>query len=358
MKILLLGEKSGLHKNLKEGLVELGHEVILAAARDGTKNIPVDINLERDLPGVIGALQSRWRLITAFPSFRNYDVVQLMSPFLFKYRFFPAEKFYKAIKAKNKKVFLLAAGSDAYFWRYGRKALAYGPFEDTLKYDLNLESHSYESDSALEFNSSVASLTDGVIPIMYEYEVSYRDHAKLMGTIPIPINTSLVKYIPNLAKSKLVVFHGLTRYGFKGTRLVEEAFAILQKKYPEEITLIMKGGLPLHEYLELMKTVNVVIDQIYSYSCGVNGVYALAMGKIVIGGAEPESLKSIGVDKSPVINVEPSVDSIVSAVERVLINKRNLEEHGYRSRIFAEEVHGHIKVAERYLSAWSGRLYT
>lgn len=355
MRILLLGEYSGLHKNLKEGLEELGHEAILAATRDGKKQIPVDINLDRDLPGAIGALQSRWRLFSALSSFRNFNVVQLMNPFLFKYRFFPVERFYKAIKAKNEKFYLLAAGSDAYYWRYGRKALAYGPFEDTLKYDLNLDHHYYESESALNFNSSVAALTDGVIPIMYEYEVSYSGHKKLMDTIPIPINTNLVQYKPNFAKSKLVIFHGLTRYGFKGTRLVEEAFEILEKKYPQDLTLIIEGGLPLHEYLELMKTVNVVVDQVYSYSCGVNGVYALALGKIVIGGAEPKSLKSIGVDESPVINVKPSVDSIVSAVERVLANKRNLEEHGYRSRIFAEEVHGHIKVAEKYVNAWTGQ---
>jgi hypothetical protein len=28
MKILLLGEFSGLHNNLKDGLIELGHEVV------------------------------------------------------------------------------------------------------------------------------------------------------------------------------------------------------------------------------------------------------------------------------------------------------------------------------------------
>ena len=35
MKILLLGEYSGLHLNLRDGLRELGHDVVLASAGDG-----------------------------------------------------------------------------------------------------------------------------------------------------------------------------------------------------------------------------------------------------------------------------------------------------------------------------------
>ena len=43
MNILLLGEYSRLHNSLKEGLVSLGHNVILAAGKDRFKNFPNDI---------------------------------------------------------------------------------------------------------------------------------------------------------------------------------------------------------------------------------------------------------------------------------------------------------------------------
>ena len=45
MKILLLGEYSAIHKNLREGLISLGHEVNLASNGDGWKNIPRDIDI-------------------------------------------------------------------------------------------------------------------------------------------------------------------------------------------------------------------------------------------------------------------------------------------------------------------------
>lgn len=42
MRILLVGEYSRLHNSLKEGLRELGHQVIIIGNGDGFKNYPVD----------------------------------------------------------------------------------------------------------------------------------------------------------------------------------------------------------------------------------------------------------------------------------------------------------------------------
>jgi hypothetical protein len=103
----------------------------------------------------------------------------------------------------------------------------------------------------------------------------------------------------------------------------------------------------------MMQRMNVVIDQMYSHSLGVNGVYALAMGKVVMGGAEPESLISLGVESSPVINLEPSAQSIIHQVESLLERKQEIQQIGYESRQFAEGVHGHTKVAQQYIETWS-----
>ena len=45
MKILLVGEFSRLHNSLKEGLLALGHEVVLVNNGDGFKNFPADISI-------------------------------------------------------------------------------------------------------------------------------------------------------------------------------------------------------------------------------------------------------------------------------------------------------------------------
>jgi len=45
MNILLIGEYSRLHNSLKEGLQELGHNVVILGFKDGFKDFPVDFPL-------------------------------------------------------------------------------------------------------------------------------------------------------------------------------------------------------------------------------------------------------------------------------------------------------------------------
>lgn len=353
MKILLLGEFSALHKNLKEGLQELGHEAVVAAHGDGFKNIPADIRFDSDLSSFFGKIVGKIKPLYALNKLSNYDVVQLINPFVFKQRLFPVKFFYRWIKTSNDKFFLLGAGDDAFFWKYGRNKLKYGPFDGFLEYDHGCQDFYMDKAEAFAFNEWVVDLTQGVIPIMYEYEASYMDHPKRLPTIPIPMNINRIKYNENKIGKKLTVFHGLNRYGFKGTRHVEEAFEYLSKKYPNDLELIIDGKMPLSEYLDVLARTNIVIDQMYSHSLGVNGVYALAIGKVVLGGAEPESLNSLGIEASPVINLNPNTQSIIEEVEKLLENRNQIPELGYESRKFAEQVHGHIKVAQQYIDTWS-----
>jgi hypothetical protein len=352
MRVLLLGEYSSLHNNLKDGLLELGHDVTIAAHADGWKQIARDLDFDSTLPSILGKLHRRVKPFQVLPRLRGFDVVQLVNPFIFYKNWFPSLSYIQAIINANEKSFMLACGDDAYFWRYGRMRLRYGPFDDFLKYDLRAERYYMEDEASLRFNREAVARMRGIIPIMYEYEVSYAEAANRLNTIAIPVNVNKIKYSENRPSEKLVVFHGLNRYGAKGTRHVEEAFDILSKKYPNDLELIIDGKMPLDRYLELMRKTNVVIDQTNSYSVGVNGVFALAMGKVVLGGAEPESLASFGLTSSPVLNIEPNAVSIVTQIEGLLEKKSEIPRIGFESRKYAEEVHSHIKVANTYLDTW------
>lgn len=354
MKILLLGEFSALHKNLKEGLLELGHEAVVAAFGDGYKKVPVDISFDSKFNGVLGKIDSRLQPLLKLRLLKGYDVIQLVNPFIFHIPYFPRDYMLNKVINSNEKFFLSAAGTDSYFWQYGRRALKYGPFDDFLKYDLKQTSHYMDSDESFAFNKKLVNLSNGVIPIVYEYEICYEsEREKRLNTIPIPMNIEKIDYQENITRNKITIFHGLSRYGFKGTRHVEEAFAILARKYPNDLELIIEGNMPLDKYLNVLRRTNVVIDQMYSHSLGLNGIYAMAMGKVVMGGAEPESLNSLGVTSSPVINLSPNAESIVDSVEKLLANKKSIESIGFESRQFVEKVHAHTKVAQMYIDTWS-----
>ena len=353
MRILLLGEFSALHKNLKEGLVELGHDVDVASSGDGWKKIESDIDLSikgNIFNKIIKKISQREYIINLV---KEYDIVQIINPFIFYIHNFPNKYFFQKLIKNSKKIYMLGAGDDSYFWRYGRSNLKYGPFDDFLKYDCNGKSKYFmETNRAFAINEYIANNVNGIVPIMFEYETSYSEHKNLLKTIPIPINIEKIKYEDNIVSDKLVIFHGLNRYGFKGTRHVEEAFKLLNRKYPDKLELIIDGNMPLNKYLEVMKKTNIIIDQTNSYSLGVNGIYAMAMGKVVLGGAEPESLKSLGVEFSPIINIEPNAQSIVSAIETLMENKEKIKEIGLESRKFVEEVHGYKTIAKKYLKVW------
>lgn len=353
MKILLLGEFSALHKNLKEGLIELGHNVTIASSGDGFKAIEADIDLSikgNIFNKIIKKISQREYILNLV---KEYDIVQLMNPFIFYIHKFPNKYFFQRLVRNSKKIYMLGAGDDSYFWKYGREKLKYGPFDDFLKYDCNGKKiYFMESRKAFQINKFMADNCNGIVPIMYEYEVSYSEHGNLLKTIPIPMNIEKINYQENIIHDKLVIFHGLNRYGFKGTRHVEEAFDILKEKYSDELELIIDGNMPLDKYLEVMKKTNIIIDQTNSYSLGVNGIYAMAMGKVVLGGAEPESLKSLGVEYSPVINIKPNAQSIVDAVKKLMENKEKIKEIGLESRKFVEEIHGYKTIAKKYLKVW------
>lgn len=352
MNILLLGEYSGLHKNLKEGLIELGHNAVIASTGDSWKKIENDISLRYESKFI-----SRDILKYVFPFHKskhliNNDVIQFVEPFVLHQSTFPNKLYLDYILKNNEKSFLSASGSDSYFWRKSRNILKYGPFNDNIKYDLKGKPHWNDKDKMYKYNTYLAEKVSGIIPIMYEYEVAYKDFKNIKNTIPIPINIDKIKYEENRVSNKLVIFHGLSRYGFKGTRYVEEAFEILSKKYPNDLELIIDGKMPLHEYLNVMKKANVIIDQVSSYSMGLNALFALSQGKVVLGGAEPESFESLNYDSCPTINVKPSTQSIVENIERLLENRKNISNLGFEGRQFVEKHHNYIDVAQQYIDTW------
>ncbi len=73
----------------------------------------------------------------------------------------------------------------------------------------------------------------------------------------------------------------------------------------------------------------------------------------MLGGAEPEAQKSLGVNTSPVINIKPSSESIVNEIEKLLKNKNKIKELGYLSRKYVENVHSHIGVSKKFLDTWA-----
>jgi hypothetical protein len=353
MKILLFGELSGLHKNLQVGLLAAGHQVDLVSSGDGFKAIFGDVSPPKlRSTSAIDKLRLRLEYFQFVRKISGYDIVQMVNVDMLFQDWFPYKRALQHLRDNNNKVFLLAAGSDAFYWQKARHKLRYGPFDDVLRFDKKSKKIKHQSKRSLLFNKYIAESVNGIIPIAYEYRLAYQSCENLRATIPLPIDLHSIKFKPNNLNGRIALFHGLNRYGFKGTRHVEQAFKQLNTSYGEIFSCDISGRLPLTQYLNRLQAANIVIDQLNSYSYGMNALYAAAMGKIVLSGAEPECLKEFGVDTCPIINVLPEANDLVKKILALHDDHRNIASISSASREYVEKIHCCHKVASAYIMEW------
>lgn len=353
-KVLLLGEFSGFYANLASGLRAIGHDVTIAAGYDGYKNIRPDIPLETSNSNR-SLTASRYIMpFVKLPQLKNFDIVQVVHPFTPNLRYFPNYSYLNYLKKMNGKLFLSAAGSDPVYWQIARKNLPYGPFDDYLKYDIKKEVHKFQTSAYLDMNTKIVSLFDGIIPIMYDYYAGYRSFETCGSVIPLPVDTKKMTYDPpDFSRQPLRVFHGLTRYGFKGTKYVADAFEQLSQKYPRDIVCSIEGKLPLGEYLKLMAKQHVVVDQVNSHSMGMNALFSLASGKVTLSGSEPVADDLLYGMSSPALNILPNVKQIMSQLTSLLDIRNELSDLSAKGHDFICQHHCSIKVAQQYLNEWT-----
>lgn len=352
MKILLLGEFSGLHLNLRDGLREHGHEVNVASMGDSWKKIPADIPLTTGGGRLVDKIQRAIMPITSIRNLVGYDVIQFMNPQIVHQKFHYNKLFIDYLIKNNGKSFFLAAGCDT-IYHDGIKKLNYSPCNGCKSLDLKTDKCQMEPFK--DMSDDLFSKADGIIPTSYEYHVTHSVLPNCTDYVPFPINLSSITYRENLVSDKLSFFHGLStnREGFKGTNFIRESFHLMNKKHYEKATFLIKGGMPLKEYMKLIDEMHVVLDQTNCYAIGMNALFSMALGKAVIGGSEKVSNKfQYSVDESPVINTLPEVASISNSIEFCLDNIKEIPEWGFNSREFVRKYHDHYLIAEKFVDIY------
>ncbi|WP_272694364.1 hypothetical protein [Providencia sp. PROV036] len=352
MKILLLGEFSGFHAALQDGLKFLGHDVTLISSGDGWKKLQSDILLGQGYSdSLYGKIKRNLEPYIKLKNFVGYDIVQLVNVKPLNCSLLANYFLIKLLKKYNNKIVLSASGTDAYFWRNNLSNYKYPIHADILKYDN--PNIMWQTRKAFSINKKIVNIVDKIIPIMYEYQNAYKDINKISDVIPLPINLQKIPYTPNEIKGKLMFFHGINRPGIKGTKYITQAFDIAHHRYKNVANFVIANRMPYEEYSRVISSTNVIADQCMSYSCGMNALQAMASGKIVMGGAEKEGLEIMKIDNSPVFNITPDPEQILNEIDAIINDKNNITELGYLSRKYIEQHHDCIKIANIYLQEWN-----
>ncbi|MBE6254713.1 MAG: glycosyltransferase family 4 protein [Prevotella sp.] len=362
MKILLVGEYSNVHWTLAEGLRALGHEVTVVSDGDGWKNYPRDINLKRgNLSSRLSTVNYLRKLACVLPRLRGFDIVQLINPVFLDLRAERIWPFYRYLRRHNGKVFLGAFGIDHYWVKVGMdcKTFRYSdfnfgsqlrdyPFMRTMVAD-------WLHGSKGDLNRRIAEDCDGIITGLYEYDVCYRpffpDKAHY---IPFPINRSSVTHAHtlNLQPSTLNFFIGIqrSRSAYKGTDIMLSALQQLKSDYPDKLNIMTAEDVPFVQYQEMMNDSHALLDQLYSYTPGMNGLLAMAKGLILIGGGEREHYELLGEQElHPIINVQPTEEDVYQQIAtRLLSGNEDIHQLQLDSIEYIRRHHDHLNVARKY----------
>ncbi|MBT8279632.1 MAG: glycosyltransferase [Bacteroidia bacterium] len=378
MRILLIGEYSGLHNTLKAGLTELGHEVLLVGTGDGFKKYPVDLDhdakvfsstflhplvkLVHKITGVnlIQSERAR-RFKKLIPQLSNFDIVQLINEQSIKVTPKKEIEFIKQLKTQNKSLFLLSCGTDYSSVKYAHdNKLRYSiltPFQsdETLKANYKFIIK-YISKPFKQLHDFLFETIDGVIASDLDYHLPLVGNKKYLGLIPNPINSFELAYNAAKIDGKIIIFHGVnsTNYVKKGNRFFEEAIDLISQKYSEKIEIINTKDLPFKDYIKAYNTCHILLDQVYSYDQGYNALEAMAKGKVVFTGAEKEWLEYYNLEENSVaINALPDTRSIFKMLEWLILNPKKIIEISANARQFILDHHDYLTVSESYLEKWN-----
>lgn len=373
MRVLIIGEFSSFAKNLSNGLRDLGHECFVFSWGDGFKNIkqeeqyscqisPVCFHKEDGLFSAI--IVMLWNF-TKFLKLKSYvrkmskkekwDSVLVVNPGFIQapYHFWQplfTESMIKSLVRNENNIYLSACGGDfPYFeyWSHHRWKNADIVNEHKAKFLSKLSMRHFEN---------CTRYIKKVIPVMYGYAEAWRKSNYTRGitvikTIPLPVECS--EYVVNnIVGRKVVVFHGIIRPIDKGSSYIVEAMRRLQENYPEDVECKTDGGMPLGEYLEVLSRTNILVDQALADYTGMNGLYGLAMGKVVFSGNEPETKAEFGENNIPIINITPDADQIYNELVKFIGNKEKISAISKESRKYVERVHDAKVVARQYVEVF------
>ena len=360
MKILLIGEYSNVHATLAAGLRELGHQVTVVSNGDFWKDYPRDIDVSRH-PGKLGGLRLMAKLYTLQPRLRGYDVVQLINPMFFELKAERLFFFYDYLRRHNRKMILGAFGMDYYWVRTCIQdlPLRYSDFnigqtlrtdEEALKYR-----HDWLGTTKERLNRYIANDCDAIVTGLYEYDVCYRRHFPHKTTfIPYPISYHIPR--PVAARDVIHFFLGINRErsAYKGTDIMLRAAQDLQRRYPDKMALRIAESVPFEQYQQMMDDSDVILDQLYSYTPSMNALLAMSKGIVCIGGGEPENYDILKeTELHPIINVEPTYESVFHEMEQLICHPERLPELKRQSVAYIQKHHDYLSVARQYLDFWT-----
>ena len=361
MRILLFGNPSMWHSNLAKGLRERGHEVRLISERYGWRRFPVDdICLERrtDINGKLAFIDYMLRALPVLWQCRGYDIVQLNHPMFLSLRGRQMKPFYNYLRKNNGKIVMCSVGEDYHvldqiinknILRYSEQRIGSKIMQnENVQFlrDIYLDGH------AADYCKYVAEDCDAIVAVLYEYWACYNKvYSQKLRFFPLPVVMEEKNSQDFSVGDKVRLFIGLQRdrMKIKGTDIMLKAAQDVVRDYPDKVVLQVAENVPYTEYEQMLANADVMLDQLYSYTPAMNALLAMSKGIVAVTGGEQENYDIIGEQElRPIINVQPTYESVYQELKELVLNKENVPELKRQSVEYVRRHHDYHKVARQY----------
>ena len=361
MRILLFGNPSMWHSNLAKGLRERGHEVRLISERYGWRSFPVDdICLERrtDINGKLAFVDYLLKAIPILLQCKGYDIVQLNHPMFLSLRGRHMKPFYNYLRRNNGKIVMCSVGEDYHILdqiinknilRYSEQRVGNEIMHnDNVQFLRNI----YLEGKTANYCKYVAEDCDAIVAVLYEYWACYNNvYPQKLHFFPLPVVVEEKDTQEFFVGDKVRLFIGLQRdrMNIKGTDIMLKAAQDVVRDYPDKAILQVVENVPYAEYEHMLANADVLLDQIYSYTPAMNALLAMSKGIVAVTGGEQENYDIIGEQElRPIINVQPTYESVYRELKELVLHKENVPELKRQSVEYVRRHHDYRKVAKQY----------
>lgn len=332
-----------------------------------------DIDLRRPLPGKAGGLVLWVKLNGPLRSrLKGYDIVSCSNCIFVELKPERVRMIFRRLKRDNGGVFLTALGTDLPYieecldpaspLRYNEFRLPGGPSPYMVEHPEIVST--WQSGPLHDWCEEFYAEIDGAVSALYEYHIALgrRLPPEKIAYGGIPIDTSGISPVEIPATPAPVrIFLGRHRHRLteKGTDRLETAIRRAIDRNPGKGELVIVENRPYNEYLALMRSAHVIVDQAYSYTPATNALLSMAYGIPTVSGGEPSFYDFINESPDlprPIINSPVDIDGMTEMFDHILRHPEELRPRGMASRNFVLRHNACEIVARRFLAFWQSRL--
>lgn len=378
MKILLMGDASNYHRALATGLRRLGCDVTVASAGSGFMQTDRDIDLRRPLRGRAGGLALWLKLNGPLRArLKGYDIVSVSGCNFVELKPVRVREIFRRLRRDNGGVYLSALGTDLPYIEECLDPASPLRYNEFRLYDqpgpLAVEQPeiipAWQTGPLRDWCEEFYQGIDGAVSALYEYHLAVARRLPpekiAYGGIPVDVEALAPVDIPE-SPSRVRIFLGRHRHRMaeKGTDRFEVAIRRALERNPGRGELVVVENRPYAEYLSLMRSAHVVVDQAFSYTPATNALLSMAYGIPTVSGGEPGFYDFIGQPATPgvppggfdplrpVINSPVDVEGMTGMFDRLLRHPEELRQRGIASREFVLRHNACEVVARRFLDFW------